>query len=94
MADKQVNAWNGRLHFVYLPTYDRFKGNLCRKRLFRLQKEKVLAMAKDLNIDVLDMSEHFDNHHDPASLFLGHYNAEGYRLVARKIAERLSDYSD
>lgn len=93
-ADKRVKEWNGQLHFVYLPAYDRYKGSLCRKRLFHIQKEKILSLAKELNINVMDMTEYFDARSDPASLFLGHYNAEGYSLVAQKIEEHLSDHSD
>jgi lysophospholipase L1-like esterase len=91
-AKSRTEGWGGQLYFVYLPAYDRYMNNMCRKRMFHLQKDKITAMAKGLNINLLDMTEHFDAQSDPASLFRGHYNAEGYSLVAQKIEEYLSDY--
>jgi hypothetical protein len=53
-----------------------------------------MSTATELNIPIIDIrSKVFDAHPDPLSLFpfriSGHYNAEGYRLVAEAIGKRL-----
>ena len=58
--------------------------------------EEVLRTASELNIPIIDMhKEAFEPHSDPLSLFpfrkYGHYNAEGYRLVAETISKRLKE---
>jgi hypothetical protein len=90
-AKSRVESWGGRLYFVYLPAYDRYryKKDMCVKRKFNLQREKVTALVNDLNIKMVDMTGSFDSQSDPLSLFHGHYNARGYKLVARKIEEHL-----
>jgi hypothetical protein len=90
-----VNSWNGDFYFVYLPTYGRYTNFLTNHGNY-LQRENVLDMARELNIPVIDIHEQvFTNHSDPRSLFPlrihGHYNAEGYRLVAEAIANRLRE---
>ena len=54
----------------------------------------VLHTASELDIPIIDMhKEIFEPHSDPLSLFpfktWGHYNAEGYKLVAEAIGKRL-----
>ena len=49
-----------------------------------------MQTATELDIPIIDIhSKVFDSHPDPLSLFLfrmpGHYNAEGYKLVAEEI---------
>lgn len=89
----RVEEWGGHLYFVYLPTNERYGNNLCDKRRLPMQREKIVSLAKELDIPVIDITEHFDAHEDPLSLFSGHYNARGYRLVAQKIEERIADDS-
>ena len=86
---KMVSGWGGRLYFVYLPVFAQYStGN---EDTFR---EFVLSTVTELNIPVIDIhKEVFASHADPLSLYpfrmLGHYNAEGYRLVAEAIGKRL-----
>ena len=97
-AKSRVDDWGGNLYFVYLPShlrYNRYKSAICSKRYFKLQKEKIISLAKELKIDVIDMTEHFDSQHDPLSLFPhmgGHYNSKGYKLVAQKIEEHIVSF--
>jgi hypothetical protein len=57
--------------------------------------------VKGLDIPVIDIhQEVFADHHDPLALFpfriTGHYNADGYREVAKAIVEnimRKAEYS-
>jgi len=93
-AKVRVDKWGGQLYFVYLPSNERYEKNICRKRMFQLQKGKVVSLANKLNIPVMDITKHFDAHEDPLSLFLGHYSSKGYRLVAEKIEESLAGTSN
>ena len=57
-------------------------------------REHVLRTATELEIPNIDIQkEVFDTHPDPLSLFPfrmdGHYNANGYRLVAEAIRSKL-----
>ena len=53
-----------------------------------------MQTATELDIPIIDIhSKVFAPHPDPLSLFpfraYGHYNAEGYRLIAEAIGKRL-----
>jgi hypothetical protein len=89
-ARNEVSAWGGRLHFVYLPFYGRYTSQRGDDYLGRA---KVLKAVRDLNIPIIDFHETLGKHPDPLSLFpfriCGHYNAEGYRLLAEQIADSL-----
>ena len=84
-----VTAWDSKMYFVYLPPYSRYStGNEHKNRDF------VMQTVTELDIPIIDIySKVFDPHPDPLSLFpfrkFGHYNAEGYRLVAEAIGRRL-----
>ena len=77
------------MYFVYLPSFHRYSiGNE------HINRDFVLGTATKLGIPVIDIhTEVFAPHPDPLSLFPyrmeGHYNAEGYRLVAEAIGKRL-----
>ena len=84
-----VSKWNGKLYFVYLPRFLKYsagKGDI--------NREFVIKTVSELNIPIIDIhKEVFNIHPDPLSLFPfrknGHYNAEGYRLVAESIKNRI-----
>jgi hypothetical protein len=90
-ANNRIETWGGKFYFVYLPSYDRYKykKDLCVKRRFNQQREKVLSLANDLNIKTIDMTVIFDSRNDPLSLFHGHYNSLGYELVAQEIDNKM-----
>jgi len=59
-----------------------------------INREFVLRTTTELKVPMIDIHEEvFASHPDPLSLFPyrreGHYNAEGYRLVAEAIRNRL-----
>ena len=88
-SNKMVSGWGGSLYFVYLPAFNRYATGK-----EHINREFVLHTATELDIPVVDIHrEVFVPHLDPKSLFpfrkSGHYNAEGYRLVAETIAKRL-----
>ena len=88
-SKQMVSNWNGKIYFVYLPAFTRYStGNEDPNLDF------VMQTATELDIPIIDIrNEVFDPHPDPLSLFpfrvSGHYNAEGYKLVAEAIGRRL-----
>ena len=92
-----VSEWGGEMYFVCLPSYyaqtSPVQGNhysLSEER----NREIVMQTATELDIPIIDIhNEVFKTHPDPLSLFPfripGHYNAEGYRLVAEAIVKQL-----
>ena len=88
-----VSEWDGKMYFVYLPDFERYStGSEHANRDF------VMQIAIEMDIPIIDIHrEVFDLHPDPLSLFPikmsfyrpFHYNAEGYRLVAKAIGKRL-----
>ena len=77
------------MYIVYLSPYERY--SIGKEDIYR---DFVIQTATELDIPIIDIhSEVFVPHPDPLSLFPlrihGHYNAEGYRLVAEAIAKRI-----
>ncbi|MBF0153765.1 MAG: hypothetical protein HQL64_08505 [Magnetococcales bacterium] len=90
-ARDRATAWGGRLYFVYLPDFDRYKKMIVNHDDYKKRAE-VTNLVKALQIPILDMhQEVFANHPDRFSLFpyqdikTAHYNARGYAEVARAI---------
>jgi hypothetical protein len=85
-AKKMVSGWGGRIYFVYLPP-----SSLYFDRIDDLNRKAVLNVIDELGITLIDIHEEvFINHPEPKSLWQGHFNAEGYRLVAEAISMRLT----
>jgi len=88
-SKQMVSKWNGKMYFVYLPGFERYStGNE------HVNRDFVMQMATELDIPIIDIhKEVFDPQSDPLSLFpfrvAGHYNAQGYRLVAEAIGRQL-----
>jgi hypothetical protein len=98
-AKRTVEEWGGSLHFVYLPDLPLVMGEST-----PANHDRVLALAAELGLDVLDLFPDFEKHPSPLSLFPYeegrhlvrthglHYNADGHRLVARRVIETLHKY--
>ena len=88
-SKQMVSGWGGKMYFVYLPVFERYStGNEHANRDF------VIQTATELDVPIIEIhSKVFDPHPDPLSLFPfrlhGHYNTEGYRLIAEAIGKRL-----
>lgn len=86
-SKQMVSGWGGEMYFVYLPSYSRYStGNA------DVNNEFAMRTATELGLPIIDIhKEAFVAHPDPLSLFpsKGHYNAEGYRLLAESILNRL-----
>jgi hypothetical protein len=88
-AKKLVSGWGGILYFVYIPSI--YLGITNKYNPFR---KAVLNSVTELGIPIIDIQmEVLDLHPDPLSLFpfrmKVHYTAEGYRLIAEAISNRL-----
>ena len=88
-----INAWNGTLHFVYLPAWQRYGS----PRSVDENRDAILALVRALKIPIIDIHQVFQAHVDPLRLFPfrqpGHYNEEGHRLVAETVLRHLSSHS-
>jgi hypothetical protein len=81
-AASVVEGWDGRFIFVYLPGKHRFRNSIANIEADAYRQE-TLAVVKSLDIPVIDLTQVFDHHEMPMSLFGGHYSIEGNALVAR-----------
>ena len=86
-AKDTISSWDGRLYFVYLPSWQRFKY----PDTTNPYRDQVLTLVNDLKIPIIDICEVFSSHDDPLSLFPlrfnAHYNEKGYKLVADTIIQ-------
>jgi hypothetical protein len=96
-SKQMVSEWGGEMYFVYLPSFDA-QTSPAYANHDPLSEERnrkiVMQTATELGISIIDIqNEVFKTHPDPLSLFPfrvpGHYNAEGYRLVAEAIGKQL-----
>ncbi len=96
-SKQMVSEWGGEMYFVYLPSFDSQTSPVYANHDPLSEKrncEIVMQTATELDIPIIDIhNEVFKTHPDPLSLFpfriAGHYNAEGYRLVAEAIVKQL-----
>lgn len=88
-ARATVEAWGGRLYFVFLPAWEHYGD----PRLYSPNRERVLAVVQELGLPLIDLHPVFQAHPDPLSLFPfrieGHYTEEGHRLVAEEVLRTL-----
>lgn len=91
-AQATADAWNGRLVFVYLPTWERYRI----PELASQDRDRVLSIARRLDLHVVDMHPVFAAHPDPLSLFpfrrYAHYNEDGHRLVGEEVLKHLQSF--
>jgi hypothetical protein len=94
-AKQTVEKNGGRLVFVYLPEYERFNHEVPSTPWSGAgMKTEVLAMVSSLGIGLIDIEPAFLAVADPLNLFplrmQGHYNKQGYSIVANEIHKYLS----
>jgi hypothetical protein len=94
-ASRSASGWNGRLYFVYLPDgpgRSHPTGARAVAGLEAATRERVLSIAAQLGLPVVDLTAAFAGHGDPASLFACegcHYSVAGYALVAERLLDAL-----
>jgi hypothetical protein len=83
-----VSDWDGELHLCYLPSRRRF-GLFSSHYAHDVTRNKVLEVARDLEIDIIDLTPAFVGISNPRSLYSsdGHFSMKGAEVVARYIAE-------
>lgn len=90
---QEVEGWGGRLVVLYLPAADTYAGQP--GQAGPNHREETLALCAQLGLPVIDHTEAVKAHPDPLSLFpfrineFGHFNQEGYALVAQSILSGL-----
>ena len=90
-AKVQVEAWGGKLHFVYLPSWARYAQ---RPVIGVKARTHTLSLVSTLGIPIIDAYAAFQAHGDPLSMFPfrgpGHYNEAGHRIVAETVLNVIS----
>ncbi len=90
-AKRETESWGGTLVFVYLPQYHRYLS----PDLASPDRGRVLDLAQELNLKVIDLHPVFLAEKDPTGLFpfhrFGHYTIMGNVLVAETIVKNLDD---
>jgi len=88
-ARDTAGSWGGRLVFVYLPTWERYR----LPALASKDRDHILGLARRLNLQVVDMHASFSTHPDPLSLFpfrrYAHYNELGHKLVGDEVLRQI-----
>jgi hypothetical protein len=86
-----TSSWGGRLYFVYLPNWTRYRNGAT---VPEREHAAVLKVVDALQIPVIDIAPAFSSHPDPLSLFpfrrFGHYNETGNKIVAATVLKSLS----
>ena len=86
-ADREAAALGARMYFVYLPTYEHYAYHA------KSYHDEVLSEVRKIGIPVIDFADKLNHEWNALTYFpfgrRGHYNANGYRLLAEFIHERL-----
>jgi hypothetical protein len=90
-AKVRVEAWGGKLYFVYLPSWARY----AQPPVVEVKaRTSTLSLVSTLGIPMIDATAAFQAQRDPLSLFpfreRGQYNEVGHRVVAEKVLKTLS----
>lgn len=89
-AKDLVSTWDGKLYFIYLPEWLRY----AYPNAASAYRDAVLTMVNSLDIPVIDIHRVFQSKGDPLMFFPfrinGHYNEQGYKLVADEVISTLN----
>jgi hypothetical protein len=90
-SDALTRNWGGRLYFVYLPSWTRYRnGSIGPER----ERTAVLNLVNSLSIPIIDVEPAFRGQKDPLSLFpfgrFSHYNEAGNQVVATTVLRSIS----
>jgi hypothetical protein len=87
-ARQLVEAWGGKLFFVYLPEHWRYANPSYGDYLHN----RVVLLVEDLDIPLIDVHRAFQVQPDPLALFpfrrMGHYNEAGHKIVADTVVQQ------
>ena len=86
-------GWGGKLYLVYLPDWSRYQKRAAGPDLAFRGYGRVLEIAKEQGLPVIDFQESLAAAEDPLRHFprrqRGHYSPEGYARLADVIRARL-----
>lgn len=86
-------TWGGELYLVYLPERQRYSHRRT-AALSEANRKRMLRLAEDLGVSVIDIHSAIQSHDDPLSLYpfrrRGHFNEDGYRLVAESVLRSIA----
>jgi hypothetical protein len=97
-AQRSVRAWGGELHFVFIPTRERYH----RSPPVQVSEEElaarstVFAIADSLGVPIIDLDEALRRHERPETLYVypgAHFDIAGYRAAADALLERIATAS-
>lgn len=90
-ARDTVHGWGGEFVIVYIPQWERYGNEDIEDWMF--QRKEVMPLLEELEVPIIDFKDTQDAHPDPLSLYPyrinGHYNADGYQLLADTILDYL-----
>lgn len=92
LAEAQATAgtWSGRVVFVYLPTWERYRIPETASQ----DRDKVLKIVDRLQFPLIDMHPIFSGQSDPLAFFpfrrYAHYNDAGHKLVGEEVIRQLA----
>ena len=87
--------WGGRIHLAYLPASERYRfPQLADIAALDRTKAEIFKIAASLDIPAIDLGDAIGAEREPARLYPKadwpvHLNVEGYRLIAKAIADSL-----
>ena len=88
---KITNSWNGKLHIVYVPSWNRYNSKYSLANYNYKKKIKKLIISN--NIKFIDLVEVFKKQSvdDPINLYnlglFGHFNTRGYEIISNTIIQ-------
>ena len=89
----ETKKWNGNYYFVYVPSWSRYFTKFTNKDGSLNLKKDILNELSSRNINIIDLTEFFDNSKNIKKFFplgyIGHYNSNGYSKIADIIAEKI-----
>lgn len=88
----ETSKWNGKLIFVYIPAWNRYYQKYSAVKF--IHKRKIINITNSLKIDYIDIPSEFEKYENPINLYnfglFGHFNREGYGIVAEKIFNNIA----
>ena len=89
-----VNQSGSNLYFIYLPDKERYSSNKMNNENY-LRRSEIINIINSLNIPLIDIhKQFFMKQDDPLEFYAqrvyGHYNAKGYREIAKIIIDNVN----
>lgn len=96
-AKHDVSSWAGEIYFVYLPMFGRYSDmpgcSFAHAPPHAQFRHQILSVAEAAGLKIIDATPAFDAHPDSLGLWEfrlhGHYNEEGYKLVADTVLDSI-----